>query len=272
VTARFDEHLKQKPMGRIYHYTDQKGVKGILETKTIWATNIYYLNDTTEFAYAAGLVEKLAEERSIAGTPGAEILDACVEKLNIISDVRLDIFVACFSERADRLSQWRGYCPEGGFCIGFDYSQLEPFLQQQGFYLAKCIYEEVEQRVLINELFDDTVRRAECEPDLADVAHTFLREFMRLSPVLKDRAFDEEQEWRLISSLAMQARKVRPGRHCFVPYRELEVVEPGHGLDAEIIVGPTIDKELAVNSARDLCRLTNTRDQVRDSAVPYRPR
>jgi len=34
------------------------------------------------------------------------------------------VFVSFFSESADKLSQWRGYCPSGsGICIGFDFAK-----------------------------------------------------------------------------------------------------------------------------------------------------
>jgi hypothetical protein len=37
-----------KPAGLLYHYTDQKGLLGILENKEIWSTHLRYLNDTSE--------------------------------------------------------------------------------------------------------------------------------------------------------------------------------------------------------------------------------
>jgi hypothetical protein len=42
---------------RLYHYTSQSGLLGILSAKTLWATRIQYLNDSTEFAYALGLLK-----------------------------------------------------------------------------------------------------------------------------------------------------------------------------------------------------------------------
>jgi len=37
---------------RIYHYTNWQGVTGILDTNSIWATNIRFLNDPSEFVIA----------------------------------------------------------------------------------------------------------------------------------------------------------------------------------------------------------------------------
>lgn len=33
----------------LHHYTTQEGLLGIVESKSIWATNIYYLNDAAEY-------------------------------------------------------------------------------------------------------------------------------------------------------------------------------------------------------------------------------
>src|SRR6266568_442547 len=43
---------------RLYHYTSQEGLLGILSSKTLWATRIQSLNDSTEFAYTLALLKK----------------------------------------------------------------------------------------------------------------------------------------------------------------------------------------------------------------------
>jgi hypothetical protein len=37
-----------KPAGLLYHYTDLRGLLGILESGSIWATHIRFLNDLSE--------------------------------------------------------------------------------------------------------------------------------------------------------------------------------------------------------------------------------
>ena len=39
----------EKTTTGIYHYTTQEGLIGIIEKRSIWATQIQYLNDTQEF-------------------------------------------------------------------------------------------------------------------------------------------------------------------------------------------------------------------------------
>jgi hypothetical protein len=42
----------------LYHNTSIKGHLGIVETKSIWASNILYLNDASEINYSIGLLKE----------------------------------------------------------------------------------------------------------------------------------------------------------------------------------------------------------------------
>lgn len=53
--------------------------------------------------------------------------------LNVGKDPKIDIlelnedYIICFCAQDDKLSQWRGYAPEGGVSIGFDFHTAVPF-------------------------------------------------------------------------------------------------------------------------------------------------
>ena len=42
----------------IYHYTSINGLIGIIERKSIWATNILYLNDASELNYSKNILKE----------------------------------------------------------------------------------------------------------------------------------------------------------------------------------------------------------------------
>lgn len=42
----------------IYHFTDYAGLAGILKTKTLWLSDIFSMNDTSEMSYGFELVDK----------------------------------------------------------------------------------------------------------------------------------------------------------------------------------------------------------------------
>ena len=52
----------------LYHYTSQDGLIGMLNTKTIWASKIHYLNDSKEFALALDLASDELTKRINAAT------------------------------------------------------------------------------------------------------------------------------------------------------------------------------------------------------------
>ena len=141
------------PQG-LYHSTSQSGLLGILSTKTLWATRIQYLNDSTEFAYALGLLKNSVYLLRLNAHPESKFaiaLDAIYKALESLSGIH--IHVGCFSEKSDDLSQWRGYCPDGiGYSIGFEPLQLVAAATRQCAILAPCIYDYNRQTELIGRL------------------------------------------------------------------------------------------------------------------------
>ena len=58
------EDLKNiHPPVELYHYTSQYGFLGILNTDSLWASKVHYLNDSTEFALALDLAKIVLEKR-----------------------------------------------------------------------------------------------------------------------------------------------------------------------------------------------------------------
>jgi len=61
------EFSARTPPTPLYHYTGRAALVQILESRTVHASAIRYLNDATEFQYACTLAEKvLASRRSAA--------------------------------------------------------------------------------------------------------------------------------------------------------------------------------------------------------------
>ncbi len=46
----------------LYHYTNAAGLNGIISSNRMWATNISYLNDSSEILYASELIKQTLEE------------------------------------------------------------------------------------------------------------------------------------------------------------------------------------------------------------------
>jgi len=62
------EFLSQKPCGPLYHYTDARGLIGILEQRELWASNALHLNDAEELGHGMRLLRAEVERQRLSGT------------------------------------------------------------------------------------------------------------------------------------------------------------------------------------------------------------
>jgi hypothetical protein len=116
------------PNNKLFHYTTADGVLGIIGKNEIWATSAYYLNDSAEITYGYGVLKEALQtwiasrpitDESLAVGTARDLLRGFGEDLlnkNLISP----IYLACFCEEDNLLSQWRAYGQAGGYSLGFD--------------------------------------------------------------------------------------------------------------------------------------------------------
>lgn len=281
-----DDLLSKRPTTTIFHYTSPSGLLGIIESKSIWATNLHYLNDRAEFVHAIHTAELELQHarKKVTSTTEAAFLDRLNNELKSLEGI--PIYVSSFSEEGDLLSQWRAYCPNGnGFSIGFEYPQLEPLLKRQSFSLHLCIYDHELQHSIIKELIDETLtqfRSFQARPDSSassvecTLLQTFNYRFVEVGPCLKHPAFSEEKEWRMISWPIRDDHpqiRHREGRSMIIPYFEFKLAEEDEKLAlSEVIIGPTPHPGLSRNSVISLLRSMSVLASysVKLSKVPYR--
>jgi Protein of unknown function (DUF2971) len=265
--------LLRRPRGRIFHYTSQAGLIGIVTNKCMWATSIHHLNDATEFDYARALMRDIITEKSLT-EPNPKLVKLLVTDLDGMA--RVNIFVACFSEKSDLLSQWRAYCPNAnGYSVGFSYSQLQKQMKAQGFFLVQCLYDPSEQKTLLRELVDEAFSAASgaTSRQLDEIANDCIRKFLAVGPALKHPSFTEEAEWRLVSewpkSIADSQIRVREGKSMLIPYFQFNLAnEKGNLPEPQIVIGPTPHLELATLSTHFL--MSSFAANVVPTTIPYR--
>ena len=231
--------------GLLYHYTDSSGLLGIIKSGMLWATHFEYLNDSSEFIYASGLIKKVVgednkAEKALPGSPLARLRHRMLEgsderkEINEREDVEREgvwveeYFLACFSERGDGLGQWRGYGKSiGGYSLGFPFEHLQAIEEainrkQVGqtidydnplvtAKLLRCWYDLSSQKQLIMEGLKRAVGYCEMrgeqldDAELAALGRAILRP---LSAAYKNPAFEDEREWRLVIEIARPPRNV----------------------------------------------------------------
>ncbi len=288
------EVLSQEPTKTLYHYTTQAGLLGILRDKHIWATHTQYLNDAKEYLHAIDVVIAEIVKR---------LADAVGDSHRILADMAkgvrgiesTNVCVCSFSEERDSLSQWRAYGGSmSGYAIGFNPLHLAEMVRREEFYLAPCLYKAEEQivviKALVDKVFDRNMERlhngetliSENREEWINAAKLILPRggdlvafLHRYAPILKDKSFSEEKEWRIISRPLMCTRErfgFRCGSSTLIPYYRVPIAHSDLTLKLdEVVVGPTPHSEQSCRAVRSLLVSQDLEAvPVEPSAVPYR--
>jgi hypothetical protein len=241
-----EEITSEIPTTLLYHYTSQTGIIGIVRNKSIWATDIQYLNDAAELQNAIELVRKEFRKKRELESQESAIID---EFSNHFESGLTNFLIYCvfsLSEEGDLLSQWRSYCPEsGGYSIGFDPSLLVGVVKKPGFSLVKCIYDRTEQENIIRQLIDQSVNAYKNPQNgIVNIAvEDFFEKFRRICPMFKDPSFSEEREWRLVSNFPNLQPNFRKGKSLITPYVEIKLAAKEEYIPIkQVFIGPTPHK------------------------------
>ena len=93
-----------------------------------------------------------------------------------------------------------------------------------------------------------------------------------LAPLIKDKSFSGEAEWRLMSPISFSKLDYRPSRSMIVPYFRLLIgTDQDFDCLSELVVAPTPNPELSKASVHSLLESQGLKNiAVRASKVPYR--
>lgn len=269
------------PSKILFHYTSASGLLGIFNSSSIWVSQLQYMNDHKEFAYAVDLALGAIHQR-ITKCLDKKHQNVCYEVGEYLKRLNPIIYIACFSEDDDSLNQWRSYCqPNLGYNIGFDVDRLHDIANSLGFSLRPCIYEIDTQKYLItewvNRLIDDFLSRAPqdirpeqfCQSNMNDYA----TDFCKFAPFFKHPSFKEEREWRLVSPVGYMHRNaiLRAGKSSLIPYHKIDIKL--NSVDSpvfSITVGPTINIELSSSAIWNLVKDLPKTISWAQSNIPYR--
>jgi len=165
---------------RLWHYTSVAGSKGIISSKSIWATDVRCLNDAQEFVNIRGSLQQCiddAPETEAYGFPCKDIVKWAVTEIlksDFMNPDSAQIFVASFSEAGNDLHQWQHYThDECGVSIGFDLRAFKPSEELgSAVTLAPCIYEKSQKENLVRSSLEHFVSATRTR--WTSVAHQFL--------------------------------------------------------------------------------------------------
>src|ERR1700733_1024403 len=263
--------LETTPTKPLFHFTSQNGLIGILKSKSMYATDATYLNDSQEVVYAVSLAKKYFKNR-----PPKELRFA-MEMMNVLDQTeslvgKLPVYVASFSEEPDLLSQWRGYCPQGpGFALCFAADRMATIASAKQWALFKCIYDEAQQIEVIKKIEEHA--KSSYDPTKTSPLHViFGLTLLSFATVLKHPKFREETEWRAIQRVG-GTPSIRAGASTLIPYIDFPLtINATDSLElARLVVGPTPHANLAVRAAKALLQARSvTCPEPVSSEIPFR--
>lgn len=271
----------------LYHYTGIGGLLGIVDSRAVWASHIYYLNDSKEILHACEVLGRLlSKNENVGDTAEREFTKQFREWLESFRRDAFHIFVFSLSEERSLLSQWRSYTPHGkGVSLGFPPTVLNHILSKPGFRIARCLYTDPEHEELMGSLLEKmliTFRQRQPNLDTTKAHpsqkyHPFLEEFrndlLQVLAIVKHSAFREEKEWRIVSpyfpKYTVTDVKFREGASMLLPYTELKLPAKGN-LFKEVILGPSQDTNLSFSALSAYLSNRRVCNSTVNSHIPLR--
>ena len=230
--------LMPKPLpDELYHYTGIAGLKGIVESQTLWATHYKYLNDSEEIIHFRDrlppllrpVITKLLNGQNV----DRNIVDLALKKdPETLAKTMYDVMFGdaegdgistapfitsfCTVDKGDArvadhglLSQWRGYGPQGGYAIIFDTERLIQLLLEEGkqweYFVGlggDVVYDSPNDEEMYAEFggYIESIQRG-WEKALSTGNDTALdtRAFVFCACRYKHWGFSEEKEFRFVS-------------------------------------------------------------------------
>jgi Protein of unknown function (DUF2971) len=259
-------------MNTLYHYCSSATFAEIISNRNIWLSSLSLSNDSTEGKVMADTFKRIFEKDSL----DEDVMSLLRNALKGLESM-FDGLGFCLSEAGDLLSQWRGYASDGqGFSIGFSRDYLELLAQQRdpaksGFTLSQVIYNPADQEAALmptyNEFksevisgdlkvprfpslltgFGDPAAHERYEQEKAQYTRTSKKVFFKMLGSfgnlyrLKNDAFSEEMEWRLVSFLVKGADDhclFRTSVNRLIPYRVFELRQMDIPAISDVILGP----------------------------------
>jgi Protein of unknown function (DUF2971) len=167
----------------LYHYTDFDGLLGILSKHSLRATFSETLNDGSEWVYGKDVLKSNSRATSDS------VRDALRPPADLVQPPPKSMFVTCFCEEPNLLSMWRSYTTHGGgFSLGFEGTKLSSLQIDNpsvGSYAARLV------RIYYGKVLPEPLLA------LLESEGQIYAEWV-LENMIKDDAFREEREWRII--------------------------------------------------------------------------
>jgi hypothetical protein len=285
----------QPPPPTIYHYTNEAGLRGILESGMIWLTDIFDLNDPSELSHGFSQAVSIMDAWAADGPPESKLFAKQFSAFGTQGGIQASAhyFVGSFSADGDDLGQWRAYADNGrGYALEFDAKVLEtgytkagdgPIPSNSTFRVTYADAQLAELHRQMIEAAFPLISLPRCRTMTSEVMHAYMGELlvllamhaMRAVLFFKHEAYRKEQEYRFLqvhrADVPPPEVKVRARASSSVRYKEFDWRTAAPGALRRIVIGPAADPENAAQFASDcLASFHSEAVEVVRSGIPYR--
>ena len=278
--------FSKTPTDTLYHYTSLSGLMGIVDSRYLRASDVRFMNDSTELRHTLDLLRGHIERRLRSGTDHPALMTAMLDWLSHRVVGGPMIFAASFRANGNLLSQWRGYSVHGkGVSIGFSPDHIQRCAERQGFLIGRCIYASDVQQQLIEQIADGieseaNQRQVNRDDEFSSIFENNEEALLSIAAMLKHPAFEEEDEWRVVSPRIIDLHRhpvsFREGSSMLVPYYQFDLRgDQSSSIPLQhLYVGPTGNSELSMTSVELYLDSRNARPKegISDCEIPYRKR
>ncbi len=281
------EKVNRKAPSKLNHYTNLDSLIGIISNNELWLSNLFFQNDKNEYEVGMYIFRQELKRRKtyyIKNKKETVFLNSLGSALNHL--LNMQAYTISFSEESDLLSQWRGYADN---CRGvrIEFTNLD-LLKTQGIQLLPCIYKPQDHEAYIKYLFDkaleifhitkeegitnkdDFLKDERPYSDAIQAAGSYFISTSNVAcSIIKDSAFREECEWRLIN-FKKNIAFYRAKHHYIVPYIKMKISNMTE-IITNIMLCTSPEIELSSRSVKFMLeqnRYLNT--SISQSNIPYR--
>lgn len=254
----------------LYHYCPNSAFISIISNREIWATDFSLSNDLLEGKWVGEIFKACCKDKGIRDFEQSSLLAEMAAVSSFVSGVGF-----CMSEQPDLLSQWRAYADDGaGVSIGFskEYFDALGTLRMNrndrfNVVISRVEYDLEKQRQMVSEHGDEIIKlvlegglrtpsllMGETEEEKKERMNKRRKILLGLFLVffphfcsLKNPAFAEEKEWRVISHVLrsgdnplrdLEKMDYRPLLDRIVPFRRIPLEDVGIPPITEVVLGP----------------------------------
>lgn len=245
-----------------YHYTSLEGMKSILNSNTVYATEYHFLNDEEELRYIDKIANKVFADFFGHTTKGKLLNQYVKEHLkrlrNEMNHPENSYYVVCFSKKKDNLTLWSEFARFG---CNFQCNPYAIFTENAIY--GSVVYDLRGQRELILKILDIVFKHFELSACLNDkkatcaeianldeiqlniMAECIAELVIYYGTLVKRELYEAEQEFRVVIKGKEQEIKYRLKENMFIPYIEVPIEE-------DIWIGKTLT--LAPLNHKERCK------------------